>query len=387
MKKILVFLYKCIFAILGFLIPKNPQLIVFESFFGKQYSDNPRAIYEYMARNKPNYKLYWSADRRKIDKFEQKGVKYVKRFSLQWLFIMVRAKYWVTNCRLPLWIPKPRQTVYVQTWHGTPLKKLALDMRDVKMADTDTEEYKNEFVKEASKWDYLISPNAYSTEIFRRAFRFQGEMIESGYPRNDYLYTANYPEAVKRLKQKLGIPAGKKVILYAPTWRDNQFYQKGKYKFDLQVDLDELHKTFGDTHVILLRMHYLVAENLEISAYKDFVYNFSGHEDIRDLYLVADLLITDYSSVFFDYANLRRPMIFFVYDLEDYRDNLRGFYFDFERKAPGPLVKTTEELIEEILRLEREGFTPTKVTEAFYEKFCSLEDGRASERVVNRVFP
>src|SRR5690606_27917758 len=96
--------------------------------------------------------------------------------------------------------------------------------------------------------------------------------------------------------------------------------------------------------------------------------------------------ITDYSSVFFDYANLKRPMLFFVYDIEDYRDNLRGFYFDFEKQAPGPLVKTTEELINEIKNIDRNGFIPSETIEAFYQKFCYLEDGRASERVVKEVF-
>ena len=130
----------------------------------------------------------------------------------------------------------------------------------------------------------------------------------------------------------------------------------------------------------------LIAEELDLSAYKNFVFDFSRHEDIRELYLISDILVTDYSSVFFDYANLKRPMIFFVYDIDEYRDKLRGFYFDFEQNAPGPLVKTTDDLITEIKNLERNNLAYTDEKKAFFEKFCSLEDGSACERVVNEIF-
>jgi CDP-glycerol glycerophosphotransferase len=299
---------------------------------------------------------------------------------------MARARYWVTNSRMPLWIPKPKHTVYLQTWHGTPLKRLAADMEEVHMPETTIKEYKQGFLKEASNWDYLISPNAYSTEIFKSAFQFEKEMLETGYPRNDYLYQHNNQQTIDQFKRSHGIPADKKIILYAPTWRDNQFYEKGKYKFDLDLDLAQLKESLGDNYIVLLRMHYLVAENFDLSPYNGFAYDFSNHEDIRDLYLIADILITDYSSVFFDYANLKRPMIFYVYDIEEYRDNLRGFYFDFEKTAPGPLVKTTEQVIECIKKTEEEDYALPDSFELFYEKFCYLESGQSSKRVVERVF-
>lgn len=378
-------LYKIAFYLLG-KMPAKKNLVMFESFLGKQYSDSPRAIYEYMLEQNLPYDMYWSADRRHMKRFDDKEIKYVRRFSLQWLVLMARAKYWVTNSRLPLWIPKPNHTKYLQTWHGTPLKRLATDMDEVHMPGTNTVKYKQNFLKEASKWDYLVSPNAYSSEIFKRAFQFDKNLIESGYPRNDFLINSNDTETISKVKASAGIPEGKKVILYAPTWRDNQFYAKGKYRFNLELDLDRLKEEFGDEYIIILRLHYLVAENLDLSGYEDFVYDMSHHEDIRELYLIADTLITDYSSVFFDYANLKRPMLFFVYDIEDYRDNLRGFYFDFEEKAPGPLVRTTEEVISAIKDIELKGFSPSSTTEAFYNRFCYLEDGQASKRVVEEVF-
>jgi len=378
--------YKNVFKLMGSILPVDKKLVVFESFLGKQYSDNPRAIYEYMQENMKGYKLYWSSDRRAVPYFEGKNVPYVRRFSIRWLFLMTRARYWVSNSRLPLWIPKPNHTTYLQTWHGTPLKRLAADMDEVHMPGTNTNAYKRNFLYEASKWDYLVSPNSYSSEIFARAFGFDKTMLETGYPRNDFLYTHNTPENIALLKKNCGLSENKKIILYAPTWRDNQFYQKGKYKFDLELDLNRMREELGDEYIVVLRLHYLVAENLDLSHYEGFAYDFSKHEDIRELYLMADMLITDYSSVFFDYANLRRPMMFFVYDLDDYRDNLRGFYFDFEEKAPGPLFKNTEQIINEVKKIDRYGYQPTEAFEEFYQKFCYLEDGKASERVVQQVF-
>ncbi|OZU88370.1 hypothetical protein CIL03_12020 [Virgibacillus indicus] len=377
--------YRKLFSILGRL-PIKGNIIIFESFLGKQYSDNPRAIYEYMLDNCPQYKMYWSIDKRYIKSFEGKNLNYIKRFSLQWVILMTRAKYWVTNSRLPLWIPKPKGTIYLQTWHGTPLKRLAADMDEVHMPGTNTMNYKSNFLKEVKKWDYLISPNVYSREIFKRAFQFDKVMLETGYPRNDFLVNNNNEDTISHLKKLCNLPKNKKVILYAPTWRDNQFYSKGKYKFDLQMNLDLLKKELGDNYVILLRLHYLVAENIDLAGYEGFVFDFSNHEDIRELYLIADFLITDYSSVFFDFAILKRPMLFYVYDIEEYRNKLRGFYFDFESKAPGPLVKKTSELINVLKEIEEKGYTPSQFEEEFYQKFCYLEDGESSKRVVEEVF-
>lgn len=380
-KKILFKIYKTVFKLLGIVIPKNKHLIMFESFLGKYYSDNPRAIYEYIKENYPHFTMYWSIDRKFIDKMKDYDIKPVKRFSLRWLYLMNRSKYWVSNSRLPLWVPKPNKTIYIQTWHGTPLKKLALDMDEVHMPGTTTEKYKRNFVREASKWDFLLSPNSYSTEIFRRAFNFNKKIIESGYPRNDYLINNNNIREIINIKKQLNLPLDKKIILYAPTWRDNNFYGRGRYKFDLHIDLDLLKEKLSNDYIIIMRMHYLVAENLNLYNYNGFIYDFSQHEDIRELYLISDMLITDYSSVFFDYAILKRPIIFYVYDLEEYRDKLRGFYFDFQREAPGPLVKTTEELLDAINNLIADNTIKEKL-DKFREKFCYLEDGNASKRVV-----
>lgn len=372
-----------LFKVISFL-PTQNKTIVFESFLGKQYSDNPKAIYEYIKKNYPTYKLYWSVDGKYVNNFNNKNLKYFVRFGLKWFYTMGTAKYWIVNSRLPLWIPKPKNTIYIQTWHGTPLKKLGLDMEEVHMPGTNTFAYKRNFALEAGKWDYLISPNNYSTKIFKRAFNFNKTIIESGYPRNDILFK-NDQDMIVKIKEYVNIPYDKKVILYAPTWRDNHFYSKGKYKFNLELDLEKLQEAFSEEYIILLRLHYLIADKIDLTKYHNFVFDLSNYNDISDLYLISDVLITDYSSVFFDYANLRRPILFFTYDIDNYRDKLRGFYFEFEKEAPGPLLKSTEEIIHYLrLILDEKSQLPT-VFEDFFSKYCYLEDGNATERVVNNI--
>src|SRR5699024_8732560 len=161
------------------------------------------------------------------------------------------------------------------------------------------EKYKNNFVNETKQWDYLIAPNAYSSEIFKRAFYFKGEMLEVGYPRNDLLVNAD-GTMIESVKKKLGIPLEKKVIIYATTWRDDEYFSRGNYKFTLKLDLDKMQRQFGDEYIVLLRTHYLISNALDISGYEGFVYDFSSYDDIAELYVVSDILITDYSSVFFD---------------------------------------------------------------------------------------
>ncbi|MCT8140331.1 CDP-glycerol glycerophosphotransferase family protein [Anaerobacillus sp. CMMVII] len=373
-------IYKLIFMFLS-LMPRKKKTIVFESFLGKQYSCNPRAMYEYVIEHYPDYDCYWSYDPVYVKQFQGYDLKLIRRFSVSWLLTLSRAKYWVSNSRLPLWIPKPPKTIYLQTWHGTPLKKLGVDIEEVHMPGTTTAAYKQNFTSEASRWDMLLSPNAYSSAIFKRAFHFEKEMIESGYPRNDYLYNHSLMD-LSSIRNKLNIPVGKKVILYAPTWRDNDYHAKGKYKFSLKLDLKKLQQEVGDDYVIVLRLHYLISDNLDLSEFEGFAINASTYSDIRDLYVIADLLITDYSSVFFDYANLNRPMIFFVYDIDTYRDQLRGFYFDFEREAPGPLVKDTEAVIAEIRKLTGSSFS---LPDHFTRQFTYLEDGAAAKRAVEAL--
>ncbi|CAM3955019.1 CDP-glycerol glycerophosphotransferase family protein [Mesobacillus thioparans] len=361
--------------------PMRDNYIVFESFLGKNYSDSPRNIYEYIIENSLDYKCIWvfNDKNRKIPG----NAKVVKRFSLAYYYYFAVSKYWVNNMRQPLHLVKREGNVFLETWHGTPLKKLVFDMKDVYSANP---RYKRDFYLQSRAWDYLLSPNRYSSEVFKSAFKFDKEMLEFGYPRNDILYSPNREQLAEEIKESIGIPKGKKVVLYAPTWRDDDFYEPGKYKFDLKLDLQKMREKLGDEYVVALRMHYFIADDLNIEGMEGFAFNLSKYDDIAHLYLISDILITDYSSVFFDYANLKRPILFYTYDLEKYRDQLRGFYIDFENEGPGPLLRTSEDVIDAIENLEQIKQDYSQRYEDFYEKFCSWHDGKSTERVVKRVF-
>src|SRR5690625_79674 len=358
---------------LGKIIPKNNKMIVFESFLGRQYSDNPRAMFEYIQKEYPEYKCFWSVDPKYINKFKNSKITIINRFSLRWVLIMMRAKYWISNSRIPLWVYKPKDTVYIQTWHGTPLKKLALDMENINQSWKNPHLYKKNFVTESARWDYLVSPNNYSSKIFRRCFAFKNEIIESGYPRNDYLINNNNIKNVEKIKRAIGIPIDKKVIMYAPTWRD-------KFSFNLPLSITNLKKELGDEYFIIVRLHYLVTRTTELIGHDNFIKNVSSHNDINELYLISDILVTDYSSVFFDYAVLQRPMIFYCHDLEEYKNDILRFYFDFENNSPGPIVQTTDELIDAVKNISLH-----KISPKFTEKFTSLEDGYTTHRVVSEI--
>ena len=173
-------------------------------------------------------------------------------------------------------------------------------------------------------------------------------------------------------------------MLYAPTWRDAEGYDTS-LDVPVRLELDRFGDALGDDHVLLLRTHYLVTDRPKAEL-GDFVIDVSNYPDIAELYLITDVLVTDYSSAMFDFAVTGRPMVFFTYDLERYRDHVRGFYFDFEADAPGPIVKTTGELLECLTGLTAVSRDYADRYARFRQRFTSLEDGRAAARVVDAVF-
>ena len=174
----------------------------------------------------------------------------------------------------------------------------------------------------------------------------------------------------------------KKVILYAPTWRDNQHTSGQGYTYKTEVDFDKLREELGDDYVILFRAHYLVANSFDFDRYRGFVEDVSSYSDINELYIAADILITDYSSVFFDYANLRKPVIFYMYDLEEYANDIRGFYISLD-ELPGPVVRDEEALIKEVRACDE--WKPDEKYEQFCKKYNPKDDGHASERTLARI--
>jgi CDP-glycerol glycerophosphotransferase len=361
--------------------PIEENWVMFETFMGKNYSDSPKYIYEYLAQhNTKNYKFIWVLNN---DTKPPYGATVVRRFSREYAYYLAKSKFFVFNVRQPLWFVKRPGQVFLETWHGTPLKKLVFDQDEVTAASP---LYKAQFFRQKQEWDYLIAANPFSTETFRRCFKFDNEMLEVGYPRNDLMYHPDKEKIALQLKKKLGIPLDKKTILYAPTWRDDEFYGAGQYKFTLRLDLQKMKEALSDEYVILLRTHHYIADNLDVTGVEDFAINLSKYDDITEIYLVSDICITDYSSVFFDFANLKRPVLFYTYDIDKYRDILRGFYIDINTEVPGPLLYTTEEVIDSIQKIDQVTEQYKERYAQFYDRFCSVDDGNASKRTVERVF-
>ena len=359
--------------------PVKENVILFETFMAKNYSDSPKYIYEYIAQNHPEYECVWAInDGAKISY----GAKTVKRFSFQYAYYLAVSKYLVFNVRPPLWYRKREEQVFLETWHGTPLKRLVFDQEEVTSASP---KYKQQFYRQRKDWDFLVSANPFSTKTFRSCFLYEGEMLEYGYPRNDILYWPNKDEIAQQLKEKLGIPKDKKTILYAPTWRDDQHYGSGQYKFELALDLKLMKERLQDDYVVLLRTHHYISDHIDVSGLGDFVINLSSYDDISEIYLISDICITDYSSVFFDYANLKRPILFYTYDFDKYKNQLRGFYIDMNTEVPGPLLYTSEQVVQAIEDIDEITEEYKERYDQFYDRFCCYDDGHASEHVAEAM--
>ena len=370
----------------------DDKLIIFCSFNGKSYSCSPKAIYEYMVSHKKynNFKYVWAFY--KTDKYtfleKKKNTVIVRINSKKYQKYMATAKYWIFNYKIPDYLYPKKNQIFVQCWHGTPLKRLGCDLLHFDNVLNTIEGMKKRYKIEASKFTYFLSPSKFASEKFISAWNLkeigkEDIIIEKGYPRNDFLF--NYTENdIKKIKQKLGIEKdNRKIILYAPTYRSNQHEAGLGYTYKEEINFEELKEKIGDKYIVLFRPHYFIANVFDFEKYKGFVYDVSEIDDINELYIITDLLITDYSSVFFDFANLKRPMIFYMYDLEHYRDKSNGFYLDLE-ELPGRIAITQEELEQEIERIDKE-FKYDEKYKRFNEKYNYLDDGKASERVVEKI--
>ena len=371
----------------------NNKIIVFESFMGRAYSDSQKALYKEMVKDDffKDYTFVWAfKEPEKYSFLSSDNTKVIKYASKEFYKYMSMAKYWITNSRLPEYLIKKKEQKYIQCWHGTPLKRLGFDIQvEGGNALNSIKEIKEKYEDDAKRYDYMLSPSAFCTEKFISAFNLkklnkEDVIVELGYPRNDYLFNHTRKD-VDDLKEKLGIPKDKKVILYAPTWRDNQHTTGVGYTYNLNIDFDRLKEKLENEYVIIFRTHYFVSNSFDFEKYKGFIFNMSNHDDVNDCYILSDIIITDYSSVFFDYANLKRPMLFYMYDLDEYQGKLRDFYFGLD-ELPGPIVKTQDELEQEILNIDKYEERYKEKYIAFNSKFNYLDSGNCSKNVIDRIF-
>ncbi len=370
----------------------DDKLCVFEAFNGRKYCDSPKAIYLRMLNDKKykDYKFIWAfikpEDFKELEK--NRNTTLVEYHSKEYKKAYARAKYFFTPSRLPDYIIPKKDQNYVQCWHGTPLKRLGFDIKvgGVNALHT-VKDWQHLYEYDATRYSYMVSPSRFVTDVYISAFNLKHInkdkcILETGYPRNDALFTFD-DKYVNKLKKDLNIPKDKKIILYAPTWRDNQHTSGVGYTYKVDVDFDLLQKELGNEYIILFRAHYFVANSFDFEKYKGFIYDVSHYESINDLYVIADMLITDYSSVFFDYAILKRPIIFYMYDLKAYQEDIRGFYIDL-KELPGNIVENEKDLIIEINNMKN-NFKYDERYQKFHDKFNSLEDGEATKRVLKKI--
>jgi CDP-glycerol glycerophosphotransferase len=356
--------------------------VLFESYQSRAYADNARAVFEELARRDTGLSCRWVVMDGQSALPEGLGA--VRRNSTDHYEALARSRYVVVPNYRPLdaWLTTPRDQVVVQTWHGAPFKKIGFD--NERGERTSSSDYLESLRRESARWDFLLSPNPPSTPILRGAFDYHGTMLETGYPRCDMFFRPDRELIARRVREQLGVPDEKTLVLYAPTMRDDHRYGGNRFTLDLQLDLDKARAELGDDHVLLIRRHAKVVDTVT-TADGEFARDVSLWPDVNELLLATDVLVSDYSSLMFDFANTGRPMLFFTYDLEHYRDRLRGFYFDVER-LPGPRLMTSDELIAGIRDAGPLRRAHDDAYRAFVDDFCAWDDGAAAGRFVDQVF-
>lgn len=365
----------------------SDSIIIFESYGGTAYNDSVRAIYEEMLEDEVFRSFYfvWAFKNPEDYLFLMKNhhTILVRKGSKEYRKYYASARYWINNVTVADYLKPRKNQVYIETWHGTPLKKLGCDIT----TDSDPRQTKKHMHKryraKGKKISYFLSPSAYYTEKLSSAFDVTDDshFIECGYPRNDKLFRYS-EEDIVTWKQNRGIPQDKKVILYTPTWRDSSVDANNHFVWDNGVDFAKLMNELGDDYCVLFRAHHQIRDAFDGKDCPRII-DVSTEDNIDELYCISDMMITDYSSTMFDYANLKRPMIFHMFDREKYAEEIRGFYIPVEQ-LPGPVTTTTDELIQAIKTLEQ-NFSYDEKYRSFNEQFNPHEDGNATKRAISQL--
>ena len=338
--------------------------------FEKSYSDSPRAIDEELVRRRAPIRRQWLLPEGAPG---PEGIERIVPGTEEARRALSEADYIVTNTYLLQRFDKKPGARYLQTWHGTTLKRIGHDI-DIPRFILEYEVTSEDDVR---RWDYVISPNAFSNPILEQVYPGVPQ-LRTGYPRTDQLVAPRAGGIRDRVRRELGLAPHQRAVLYAPTFRDDDI----GLRFALAPAM--LRGAVDEGTVFLARSHAMtpVGESGDgWAGWRDV----TRYPDIADLHLAADVLITDYSSSMFDFAVTGKPLLFYTYDLEHYRSH-RGFCFDFESEAPGPLLRTPEQVVAALGDLEAVTAEYASRYAAFRERFCHWDDGHASERVVDAVF-
>lgn len=360
-------------------LPLDDTLAVYAAYWYRAYSCNPRAIYEAARELAPDVHGVWVVHEDAVASLPA-GVDYAVAGSLRSLRVLARAKYLINNVNFPHTVAKRRGSVHVQTLHGTPLKAMGLDQRRYPVG---AKEMNFTRLREhCARWDFLLSANPFSSEVWRRVYPGTYELLETGYPRNDRYFRTGTQE-IAAIRARLGIEPGQTAVLYAPTHRE--YTDAGP-----PLDPARLAAAVGPSYVLLLRSHYHDAGGAktpveQCPAGGARVLDVSAYPVVEDLCLAADVLVTDYSSIMFDYADLDRPIVVYAPDWQRY-ESTRGVTFDLMAQPPGAIAENEEELIGVFRSGAVTSAAAAKARAEFRSRFCAFDDGHAAERVVRRVF-
>lgn len=330
-----VVIMSAVFRIWGIFIKTDDNLVLFVSFMGKNFNDSPKVLFDYMQLHAEykKYRCIWAFEH--PENFPE--LETVKIDTPAYFKMALKAKYWITNTNIERGLKfKKKEQIYLNTWHGIALKYIGNDCPGRKDYNFDTV-------------NYLTVSGDYDERVFKSAFNArESSYLRCGMPRNEELWLAN--DSIKsQICKKLQLPEGKKVILYAPTWRESTDGGKS-YAIKPPIHFDEWKKELGDEYVVLFRAHHQTTKILGVE-YNDFVLNASDYPAVNDLMIVADILITDYSAIAFDYSILCRPIFCYAYDYDDYLAE-RGTYFAMDEKYPNKSCRTEKELLERIKNID-----------------------------------
>ncbi|MFJ9543571.1 CDP-glycerol glycerophosphotransferase family protein [Streptomyces sp. NPDC101225] len=353
--------------------PLDAGLAVYCAYWGRGYACNPAAIHAKARELAPHLRSVFLVEPDQAHTLPG-DVEHAVIGSAKYWDVLARAKYLVNNANFADAVVKRAGSVHLSTQHGTPLKKMGVDQATYPVVAAATGSF-GKLLARVDRWDYNLSSNRHSTQMWERAFPAVHETLEYGYPRNDVYYTATADD-VTRIRRELGIPEGKTALLYAPTHRDHHT------GFETGLDLRALCEEIGEDFVVLLRAHYFYDRGT--AKHTGQVIDVTAHRSSEDVCLAADALITDYSSIMFDYANLDRPVVVYADDWDVYRE-LRGVYFDVLEHPPGAVARTPGELARVFRDGSWAGAESAAARAAFRARFCEFDDGLAAERVVRRV--
>lgn len=299
------------------------KLFLFVSYGGKKYDDTPKDIFLSMIRDKrfKDYDIVWAFD--EPNKYDINNCRKIKIDTFKYFITALKARVWITNVSVTRGLSfRGKHTFSLNSWHGTAIKKIGADAI-------------NEFTfrsKDSGKLaDVMLAQSNYDVEIYSRAFKLPKEnVLVTGFPRNDTLVSGNTNYNIQMLKQKMGLPLDKKVILYAPTFREYNRESGYNIVMNPPLDLKKWHDLFGQDYILIIRAHIAVAKLMGVEE-NDFIRNFSTYPELNNLLLVTDILISDYSGILFDFSILERPIICYAYDYQKY-NKVRGLYIDIRKE-------------------------------------------------------